>query len=178
MDKIDVTQENRSTFEQNKREMFDGMRAYHVSEHQHKRDAVNFLRSILGIAAGIYGVIISTFFTELVSVGNPIPLVWVILFFIGLVVFLVVNSTNKKIEANHEVYKVYGDEYTRFCFMLELNKSVDVSSRVIDGKRIDLDDPIGQGDGYKKTMYIISEWGWAVVIVAAILTLVVTFMKS
>lgn len=178
MNKTTISDNNRSSYEQNKREMFDGMRAYHGSEHQHKRDAVNFLRSILGVAAGVYGVIIGSFFTPDLTIEYATPLAWGILFFVALVIFITVNATNRKIKADHNIYKRYGAEYTRFSYMLELHKTVVVDTKDIEGKLIDINKPIGQGDGYKKTMAIIKKQGWGVFTISLILTVLVTFVKS
>lgn len=178
MDKVIIDSGNRSSFEQNKREMFDGMRAYHSSEHQHKRDAVNFLRSILGVATGLYGVIIGSFFTPELSISYATQLSWGIFLLVSLVVYISANSTSKKIEAEHEIYKMYGAEYTRFCYMLELHKSVFIDNQKINGKLIDIKNPIGQGDGYKKTINIITEQTIGVVLLALSLAITVTLIKS
>ena len=169
---------NRTTYELNKREMFDGMRAYHNSEIHHKKDAIGFLRSVLGVIVGVYGIIIGSFFSPDLTIEYAEYLVWIILLLFGLVISIVVNATIKKIEADHAIYANYGAEYTRFSYILGLQKNIILDDVEIQGKVIDLARPIGQGSGYKKTIHVIVETGIGIFLMALILTIITVFVHS
>ncbi|MDF2178989.1 hypothetical protein P2G88_12080 [Aliiglaciecola sp. CAU 1673] len=169
---------NRSSYELNKREMFDGMRAYHHSEHQHKRDALNFLRSVLTVSAGVYGVIIGSFFTPEFNIQYAQWLAWGMLLMVALVTYSTVSNANDKIEADHQVYANFGEEYTRFCLILGLHQKVKVGETEIAAKHISPSAPIGRGQGYKKTQNIITSQGIGVVLIALVLSLLITLIET
>ena len=101
----------RSVHEQNKREAFDGMRAYHQSEISHKKDAIDILKTYLttiviiyaGLVAGISGKIIDN--TYIILLG------WAVALLNGLACWLIVRTTNFKIDSDNRKYKQYRDEY-------------------------------------------------------------------
>ena len=175
MPEIQLDKNNRSAYEQNKREMFDGMRAYHASEQQHKRDAINFFKTILTVSVGVNGALLGSLLTPDISISSLWQLSWLTTIVTGFVCFLICNSVNKKIESDNSVYKVFGEEYTRFCIILELNQPVNVAGTSVIAKNLDPNKPIGSGDGYKVTMSIITETAWSIFLISAVLSVVVTF---
>lgn len=175
MSGIDWNESNRSTYEQNKREMFDGMRAYHLSEQQHKRDAVNFLKTILTVVVAMNGALFGAALSPNIDVAHFMSLSWVITLIAFTIVCLIVNTANKKIKEDNAVYQKFGSEYTRVCCILDLDKQVKKDGVSIDVKIIDPDKPIGKGDGYKETINIITATGCSIVLIALSLSLVNTF---
>lgn len=174
---IKLTADNRSSFEQNKREMFDGMRGYHASEHSHKRDSINFLKTILTVTVGVFAAIFGSFITPEISFKYTTELAWGVVLISALVTALIVKSTNDKIHADHLVYRNFGSEYTRISLILELGEKVKTSAGMIQAKVIDPDRPIGQGKGYKKTQHIILCAGVAIVLIGIMLASVVSTIE-
>jgi len=160
----ETSENNRSTYEQNKRELFDGMRAYHSSEHQHKRDAINFLKTILTVSVGAQAALLGAVYTPELTVAHVEILALGIVFVTAVALFITCYFTNKKIEADHAVYAVFGEEYERFTKLLEIDRNLtSLSGRItVEGKILDPNKPIGSGEGYKKTMHIITGTGFLI----------------
>ena len=60
----EITDEKkRATHEANKREAFDGMRAYHQSEIAHKKDAIDIIKAILATTVVIFIGLVSAVFS-------------------------------------------------------------------------------------------------------------------
>jgi hypothetical protein len=138
-----------SVLEANKREMFDGMRAYHQSEIEHKRDAIEVLKALLAGAGAVYAAIIIP--------SNKIPYAgWLAAGISAAITFAtisIVRSTNAKIARGHLVYQSFGDEYMRTCRLLGLYYASDY------GEIIKQSRAIGRGDGWKSTQNILRSFG-------------------
>lgn len=147
---------------ENKRECFDGMRAYHQSEINHANHAITML---LATGGAIGAVVIAILFPE-----TPSPYAHEIawgLFVVELALGLTIAVTAQiKINGDHAVYAAFGDEYVKTSERLGLYMS---STTTIDGKSIDLsaiktNKNIGKGKGYRKTQGII--WSFALILIA------------
>ncbi|MCW8092123.1 hypothetical protein [Alteromonas sp. ASW11-130] len=97
--------------EANKREAFDGMRAYHQSEIAHKKDAVDILKAILTTTIVLYGGVLSVVISGNIDNSYAIYTGWTLVVLIGLSVALVVGVTNRKIDEDNKRYRKYRDEY-------------------------------------------------------------------
>lgn len=151
---------------ENKRECFDGMRAYHQSEISHANHAITML---LAMAAAVGAVVVAILFPE-----NPPAHVCEIAW--GLfVVVLILGSTiavtaHIKISGDHAVYASFGAEYVETSKQLGLYTGSYVTMK--DGQSVEqppikTNETIGQGSGYRKTQWII----WSFAGVLAVLSL-------
>lgn len=168
----------RSTHELNKREMFDGMRAYHQSELSHKSDALGLLSRILALSAAVFGVLIGIATSPDVPASAVVFVSVIAAAAICFATYLVVVAVNKKIYEDHVTYWAYGNEYVRECEWLGLTKEEKVGEEVIVIKQIDPAHPPGSGEGYKHTQNIISKTGWAVVAFVGIGVVVTVLVAS
>jgi len=138
----------RATLDANKREMFDGMRAYHESELAHKRDAITLLMAILTAVGAV--------FAALVLGAKPVPNAGVLAAFAALAAtlgaFCIAASTNRKIDADHQRYAEFGAEYVRTCELLGLY-IIDASDP--ENTPLKANKRIGQGLGHEKTKSVV-----------------------
>lgn len=150
---------DQSILEENKREMFDGMRAYHESENKHKADAILMLTAMLAATGGVFAAILAPGFqaesattvAALLAIAATIGVVWVVL------------STNEKIDADHSRYAEFGAEYVQTCKLLGLYSPITSGSHTATLKE---NERIGQGVGYKKTKAVLNGFGTFIVLIA------------
>ncbi|MBP6734704.1 MAG: hypothetical protein KAX51_13390 [Chromatiaceae bacterium] len=148
------------TLRENKRECFDGMRAYHQSEISHANHAITML---LAMAAAIGAVVVAILFPD-----NPPAHVREIAWGLFAVVMIlggtIAGTAHIKISGDHTVYANFGAEYVKTSGRLGLYES---SCTTTDGQTknqdaIKTNRTVGQGPGYKKTQVII--WAFACVL--------------
>ena len=166
----------RSTHELNKREMFDGMRAYHQSELSHKSDAISILGRIVALAAAVYGVLIGIATSPEVQAAAIIMVSTISGVAICFIIYRVVKATNNKIYQDHLVYWKYGNEYVKESRRLGLMEEETVYGYKQKIKDIDPAHPPGSGKGYEHTQKIIRETGVAIaafVIIGVLITMLV-----
>jgi hypothetical protein len=148
----------------NKREMFDGMRAYHQSEISHANHAITMLLAIAGAAGAA---VLAILFPE-----TPPPYTHEIAWGLGLAVtalaLTIAITTHIKINGDHKAYAAYGDEYVRTSRLLGFYDEVVPIKGSKQKKAIKASQTIGQGRGYRRTQFII--WSFSIVLIALALT--------
>ncbi len=105
--------------EQNKREAFDGMRAYHTSEIEHKGHTVEVIKTLLTVVVSAYGGLIALILNNKASRCQGVGAAIVLLMFVAVVVFIVLHYTNKKIDSDHNSYENHRSEYIAERKLLE-----------------------------------------------------------
>lgn len=137
---------------QDKREMFDAMRAYHASEINHTNHAITILLSIT--AAG-GAVILSLLFAD--NQPNCISiLIWGICFITIILSFAICLTTHLKLSYDHKTYTSFGKEYMVTSEILGFYSESDMSEYLYPIKK---SKKIGRGKGYRKTQIIIWSFG-------------------
>jgi hypothetical protein len=138
---------------ENKREMFDGMRAYHQSEINHSNHAITMLLAIAGAAgAGILAVL----FPEKTS-EHLTEIAWGLFVVVSVFSFTIAITTHLKISSDHKTYETYGQEYVKTSRLLGFFEDVQIKGI---STKIKTNDKTGKGQGYRKTQIII--WSFAV----------------
>lgn len=99
-----IASEKRSAHEANKKEMFDGMRAYHLSEINHKKDGIDILKTYLVTLAGVFGGLLASINKGYISNAAIIGLAILIAVINAIAVGLITWFTNQKIMADNGVY--------------------------------------------------------------------------
>jgi len=161
------------TLRENKRECFDGMRAYHQSEISHANHAITML---LAMAAAISAVVVAILFPE--SPPTHVhEIAWGLFVVVTALGSTIAGTAHIKISADHVVYANFGSEYVKTAERLGLYET---SSTMTDGQSVKLDAikanrEIGQGKGYRKTQGII--WAFAGVLAALSLFFALTVSR-
>ncbi len=101
----------RSVHEQNKREAFDGMRAYHQSEISHKKDAIDILKTYLTTVVIIYAGLVAGITGKIIDNNYIVLLGWAVALLNGIACWAIIRSTNFKIDKDNRKYNQYRDEY-------------------------------------------------------------------
>ncbi len=145
---------DKSALIKNKRECFDGMRAYHQSEISHTHHAITMLLSIVAV--------VSTVAVAILFPERPSPHAAVIawgLFIAALILGgTVALAAHIKIKRDHRVYATFGTEYMKTAVLLGFygdSKELPKSKDEIPQNAIKQSITIGQGPGYRKTQRII-----------------------
>ena len=142
---------------ENKREMFDGMRAYHASEISHADRAI----TVLGAVAGAAGtVIVATLFPQ-TPLHHLSEIAWGLWLTVTLLAFTIAFTTHRKIDADHKRYATFGGEYVKTCQLLGFYDNVLIENETTS---IKTEKEIGTGQGYRKTQRIIWSFAGAVVV--------------
>jgi hypothetical protein len=149
---MNINEARRASYEANKREMFDGMRAYHESEINHSRHAITILLAIAGAAGAI---VLAVLFPEKTS-EHLTEIAWGLAIVVAVLSLTVAFTTHLKIGSDHETYKAYGREYVLTSQLLGFFEEVEIEG---DKTRLKANRNIGQGKGYRKTQIII--WAFA-----------------
>ena len=151
---------------ENKREMFDGMRAYHQSEISHTNHAITILLAIAGAGSAV---IMAILFPQ--KAPNHITqIVWGLFFVVSVLAVAVALTAHYKIVADHKVYAKFGLEYVKTSILLGYyDKEVLITSSD-NGKTqsrkemLKTDKTIGQGKGYRKTLVIIWTFAFSLIV--------------
>ena len=156
--------QSRSTHEANKREAYDGMRAYHQSELAHKKDAVDILKTILTTSVVIFGGLVGFVMSARINATIVIVAAWTIAVLISLAVGVIVFFTNKKIDEDNRRYRKYRDEYIKERELIgledDLKKAGYISAYVEAG--------CPEKTGYHHTKNILKSFGCIVIVVAIV----------
>lgn len=156
----------------NKREMFDGMRAYHESEIHHANHAITML---LAISAAV-GAVVLAMLSEQVTPKHVPVIAWG-LFFVTLAFSITIAlSAHIKINADHNVYANFGREYVKTSILLGFyEKQVELYENGSKKQEpLKISQAIGQGKGYRFTQGII----WAFASVLIIMALLFAYFSS
>lgn len=138
---------------ENKREMFDGMRAYHESEIRHATHAVTMLLGIATAAGWAVTGILGGRWPE----AQTAPLAWTTFVAVTVFALVVAITSHVKINNDHRMYAEFGREYVRVSERLGL---FEADSR---GGAVKRDTNIGEGAGYRKTQAVI--WAFAMALI-------------
>lgn len=149
---------------------FDAMRAYHQSEISHKQDAIGMLTTLLTAVGAIFGAIV----IPEGSIKYPVVLACATAAVTVALAAVIVLTTNKKIQADHDVYASFGAEYMRACEVLDLYESVPGIDPPLSVK---VKVPIGQGAGYRKTQHIVTSVGASISALATLAAVYVWLMQ-
>jgi hypothetical protein len=144
----------------NKREMFDGMRAYHQSEISHANHAITMLLAIAGAAGAV---VLAILFPRTMP-AHIHEIAWGLFVTVLVFALAIAITAHIKINGDHGAYAKYGKEYvetSRLLGFYEKTIPVDGSAKKVSLKS---DEGIGQGKGYRKTQMII--WTFAAVLIA------------
>jgi hypothetical protein len=152
----------RTTHEMNKREAFDGMRAYHQSELSHKKDAIEILKTILTSCILVFTGLLASVYTGLAKVEYVVYLSIAISIITGIAAFLIVHTTNKKIDQDNKRYRRYLEEYVAERHILALNDDLEA----IGYKSIWIVPDNPGKTGFHYTKLILIWFGWVIFIIA------------
>jgi len=97
--------------EQNKREAFDGMRAYHASEIAHKAHTVEVIKTLLTLVVGAYGGLIALILKAQLATFPAVVAAAVLLLCVSGIVLYVIKKTTAKIDSDHMAYELHRAEY-------------------------------------------------------------------
>lgn len=146
-----------SDLAENKREMFDGMRAYHQSEISHANHAITML---LAISAAAGAVVLAVLFPQ-VTPNHVQEIAWGLWAVVSVFAVTIAWTAHIKISSDHQVYASFGAEYVKTCELLGFYGPVERSAQ---NAGIKTNRKIGQGKGYRKTQAII--WSFATELIA------------
>lgn len=152
-----MTTPNAEDLRDNKREMFDGMRAYHQSEISHANHAVTML---LAIAAAAGAVALALLFPER-PVKHLTEIAWGLAFAVTAFAVTIAVTSTIKIGTDHESYRRFGEEYVLTSRLMGFYDQMTIAGKSV---RIKDREDIGHGKGYRKTQAII--WAFTVVLCA------------
>ena len=152
---------------ENKREMFDGMRAYHQSEICHTNNAITMLLSVAGVAG--------TAALAVLFPQNPpehLPeMAWGLWLTVTALSLTIALSAHLKINSDHKGYERFGAEYVRTSQLLGFYEKIKIEG---GETAVKTDTHVGQGKGYRKTQNII----WLFAGVLTVLTLLFAALSS
>lgn len=157
---MNMNREERSSYEANKREMFDGMRAYHESEISHSHHAITMLLAIAGAAGAV---VLAMLFPQKTP-QHLTEIAWGLVIVVTVLSLTVALTTHLKIKSDHKTYETYGKQYVLTSQLLGFYDEMEIEGTKTSVKT---SKNIGQGRGYRKTLIII----WAFAIEITILTL-------
>ena len=144
-----------SDLTENKREMFDGMRAYHQSEIGHANHAITMLLAISGAAGAV---VLAILFPE-VPPKHVSEIAWGLWLVVSALAIVIAVSAHLKISSDHEVYARFGAEYVRTSELLGFYDDNVSPNGSGPQTIIKTSKNVGQGRGYRKTQAII--WSFA-----------------
>ena len=154
----------RHTHEANKREAYDGMRAYHQSELAHKKDAVDIIKTILTVIVIVYAGLAGSALTGKIDSNLAISASWIIAILVGIALSTIVFFTNKKIDEDNQRYRKYQSEYVKEREIIGLEK--DLCNAGYISAWVEQQYP--NRTGYHHTKNIIRAFAWIVFIVAIV----------
>jgi len=131
---------------ENKREMFDGMRAYHTSEIAHTQHAIQILLALLAAAATV---VVALLFPQ-TELQQTTLIAWSMTGIVSLCAVGVAFFAHLKISADHRTYANFGREYVATSDALGYYQPLTGSATALKANR-----NIGQGLGYRWTQLTI-----------------------
>lgn len=159
--------ENISLIAANKKESFDGMRAYHESEKSHLNNAIQLLwRSALPAIS-------FPNFALLFATPKPDPIFLMVGSILVLSMSFVIVSAIcypaiNKIKGDHKMYQLFGKDYAKTCEILHFLEPIKLSGKTIQLKYWEEDKGPGSGEGYKKSISILKRSADSVVAISFI----------
>jgi len=175
----------RQTHENNKREAYDGMRAYHQSEIAHKGHAVEMLKAILSASILVYGGLFGLVLSQQITL-NLIQMAAVLTILINsAIAYSIANITNIKIKNDNIRYCIYYFEYRKERELLGLDADLLEAGFKSESQRINelnsgkTDKPIQEickslsnsDSGHKYTQNILIHFAFMTTVVCIIGTL-------
>lgn len=151
------TKPNKDSLIENKREMFDGMRAYHQSEIHHANHAITML---LAIAAAEGAVVLAMVTQEVKLPLHLNEIAWALFLVVMLLTLPIAIMSHIKISSDHNIYQSFGKEYVNTSRLLGFYDEVQINGMKL---KIKESEKIGQGGGYRKSQMII--WALAIGII-------------
>jgi hypothetical protein len=148
-----------ATLRENKREAFDGMRAYHASEINHANNAIT---ALLAVAAAVGAAAVAMLFPDH-PVAHVRAVAWWFFFGVLMLALVIAATTHIKISGDHVTYERFGDELFRTSKALGLYDSRGGAEPIKLGTMDKRDKQPGHGRGYRKTQGIV--WTFALVLV-------------
>lgn len=148
----------RHSLELHKQEAFQGMRAYHASEIQHKQDAIAIMKAALTSVITVDGAMLAALATQKVHPSVTILGTLLVLLAACLALSELSEITNNKIAKDHRRYEDYRDDYVRALVSLGLQDAQSHWHRQEDRDR----------SGYAATQKIVKVFENIVVGVAAV----------
>lgn len=165
---------NQGVHEANKREAFDGMRAYHQSEIAHKKDAIEILKAVLATTVIIYGGLLSAVMTVKIYPDTALYAAIAIAAMVGIASSLIVGITNRKIDEDNKRYRKYREEYVLERRLIGLEKDLRASGYISAWN--EEHDP--NRTGYHHTKNILRALGWIIFVVAVVGVFFVHFARG
>jgi hypothetical protein len=155
---------------ENKREMFDGMRAYHESEIKHSDRAVTMLLAIAGAA----GAVVMAILFPKDPPHHTVAIAWDLWIVVATFALTIAATAHAKINSDHAVYATFGEEYVKTASLLGFYNPLELPGHEHRAS-IKKSHTIGRGKGYRQTQLII--WSFASLLIALTLcfAIVVTF---
>lgn len=160
---------NRTAHEQNKREAFDGMRAYHQSEIAHKKDAIDILKTILTSSLSLFTGLLATVFVAKIDTTYILYVSWIVTALVGVAAWNIVHSTNRKIDQDHARYQKYAQEYTLERRIIGLEDDLEKQGHTSAWVAVTQ----GGKSGYHHTKNILTGLGWIVFMVAFVASVII-----
>lgn len=156
---------------ENKREMFDGMRAYHQSEISHANHAITML---LAIAGATGAAILAMLFPEKLP-EHLTEIAWGLFFVVLLLSVAVAWTSQCKITSDHSTYEAYGKEYVITSKLLGFYDEIRVNGET---KKIKNEEDIGKGKGYQNTQRIIRAFAGLLIILTLLFAILLSFHSA
>lgn len=164
----------RTTHELNKKEAFDGMRAYHQSELSHKKDAIEILKTLLTSCILIFTGLLASVYAGLAKTEYILYLAIAITGITGLACFLIVWTTNRKIEQDNGRYRKYLAEYVVERDILALEDDLKAAGHTSTWVMPSNPDK----SGFHYTKLILRWFGWIIFMIAIAGSVIVYFAIS
>lgn len=152
-----------SDLSENKREMFDGMRAYHQSEISHANHAITML---LAIAAAAGAVALAVLFPQ-TPPRHVHEIVWGLWLAVTCFAGTIAWTAHVKINSDHATYAIFGAEYVKTSEALGFYQKGVGPDGTEQEVGLKLNRHIGRGEGYRNTQAIV--WSFAAVLVMLVL---------
>ncbi len=150
-----TTSPSEDALRESKRELFDGMRAYHESEISHANHAITML---LAVAAGAGAVVLAILFPQTAS-PHQNEIAWGLFVVVAVLSVSIAGTAHFKIGADHKIYVNFGAEYVKTSELLGFYAAIQIGNT---HEALKKSRAIGQGTGYRKTQAII--WVFAGVV--------------
>ena len=126
----------RVAHEQNKREAFDAMRAYHNSELSHKKDAIDILKTILTSSVLIYAGLVASLDNRIANDQSMITLGWALGLIIAISTISITWTTILKIKEDNKRYRQFKAEYIRERELIGLDDDLEAIGHQTHWKKI------------------------------------------
>jgi hypothetical protein len=151
--------DNISVLEANKRESFDGMRAYHESERSHLQNALQMMWKstlIVVVVPNATLLIKQDLDFQVVFFSSILTLV-----IASAIILTIYRSAKEKIIADHSTYNMYGQDYAKTCELLHFLEPVELNNKSIKIKGWEDGKGPGSGKGFEHTLKVVRHTAYA-----------------